>query len=37
MTEHEITVLAGFLTGGLLVGSVGGWLDMLVAYVKGRG
>lgn len=37
MTEAEVEVLAKFLTGGLLVGSVGGWLDVLVAFIKGRG
>lgn len=37
MTGDELGTLLSFLTGGLLVGLVGRWLDLLVAYVKGRG
>lgn len=37
MTENEGLVLLGFLTGGLLVGVVGSWLDQLTAFIKGRG
>lgn len=37
MTDHEISVVLSFLTGGLLVGTVGGWLDWLAAFIKGRG
>lgn len=37
MTEHEVTVLLSFLTGGMLAGVVGRWLDELVALIRGRG
>lgn len=36
VTEQEVTVLVSFLTGGLLVGVVGRWLDVVTAFVKGR-
>lgn len=36
MTAHEVSVLLDFLTGGLLVGALGGWLDQLVAYIRKR-
>lgn len=36
MTEAELTTLLGFLTGGLLAGVIGHWLDQLVAYVRKR-
>lgn len=35
MTEHELRVLIEFLTGGLLVGLVGSWLDSLAAWIRG--
>lgn len=34
MTPDETSVLIGFLTGGLLVGTVAGWLDQLTAYFR---
>ena len=36
VTEAETSTLVGFLVGGLLTGVIGGWVDLLVAYVKGR-
>lgn len=36
MTSDELSVLIGFLVGGLLTGIVAHWLDVLVAYVRGR-
>ena len=36
MTGHEVEVTLSFLVGGLLAGVIGGWVDMLTAYVKGR-
>lgn len=36
MTEQEVSVLVSFLTSGLLAGIVTGWLDQLVAYIKGK-
>lgn len=37
MTSDELTTLVGFLCGGLLLGIVGHWLDLVTAYVRGRG
>lgn len=34
MTEHELNVLLGFLTGGLLAGFVGHGIDLLVAFIR---
>lgn len=34
MTETELASLLGFLTGGLLVGIIGHWLDQLVSFIK---
>lgn len=34
MTEAETVTLLGFLTGGLLVGIIGHWLDQFVAFIK---
>jgi len=34
VTTTETATLLGFLTGGLLVGSIGHWLDLLVAYIR---
>lgn len=34
MTEHEVTVLLSFLTGGLLVGTIGSWLDLITNYIR---
>ena len=36
MTEPELGVILEFLTGGLLVGIIGHWLDVVVAYVRKR-
>jgi len=36
MTEAETTILLGFLTGGLLVGVIGHWLDQLVTFIRKR-
>lgn len=36
MTENEVRVLAEFLTGGLLVGAIGSWLDRVVGHIQGR-
>lgn len=36
MTDAELVTLLGFLTSGLLVGTVGHWLDMLVTFVRGK-
>lgn len=36
MTGADVTTLLGFLTGGLLVGLVGHWFD-LVALIVRRG
>lgn len=34
MTTEEVTKLMVFLAGGLLAGTVGHWLDLLVAYIR---
>lgn len=34
MTEPELVTLLSFLTGGLLVGTIGHWCDALVAYIR---
>lgn len=37
VSNDEVTLLITALTGGLLVGVIGRWLDLLIAYVQGRG
>ena len=37
MTSDDVAVLVAFLTGGALVGIVGGWMDQLLTYIRGRG
>lgn len=34
MGTEETAVLLGFLTGGLLVGVVGAWVDSLVSFIR---
>lgn len=34
MTEGEALALVGFLVGGLLTGSLGHWLDVVVAFTR---
>lgn len=34
MTADDVAVLAGFLTGGLLVGLVGHWIDLVTSYIR---
>lgn len=34
MTSEEVVAVLGFLTGGLLVGIVGHWFDLVTSFIK---
>jgi hypothetical protein len=37
VTTEELTVLMGFLSGGVLLGFIAAGLDQVAAYIRGRG
>lgn len=34
MTEADVVVLMGFLSGGVLLGVVSAWIDQVTAYIR---
>lgn len=34
VTDAELSVLVGFLTSGVLLGTLGGWIDQLLTFIR---